>query len=181
MVLVDGRGLPLGAEIASASPHEITLIEPLLDQRILPTKPHRLIYDAAANCNPLRTPLTNAASNWSPLIGRTAKSRLRKTAENSAATDAAGGSNSPSAGCRTFAGSSRVTKYYAHLFHEFVQIACLIVVMRTSEMASSFLTSISLPAVAYEEGSPAGCKSTQSLPHLTARYVDCALLEKVPQ
>ena len=38
MQLVDGRGLPLGAQIASASPHEVTLIEPLLDQRILPTK-----------------------------------------------------------------------------------------------------------------------------------------------
>ena len=35
MVLVDGSGLPLGAEIASESPHEVTLIEPLLDRRIL--------------------------------------------------------------------------------------------------------------------------------------------------
>jgi transposase len=57
MVLVDGRGLPLGAEIASASPHEVTLIEPLLDERVLPTKPRRLIYDAAADSDPLRTRL----------------------------------------------------------------------------------------------------------------------------
>ena len=57
MVLVDGRGLPLAAEIASASPHEVTLIEPLLQQRILPTKPRRLIYDLAADSDPLRTRL----------------------------------------------------------------------------------------------------------------------------
>jgi hypothetical protein len=58
MVLVDGHGLPLGAEIASASPHEVMLIEPLLNRRLLPIKPKRLIYDLAAECDPLRTRLT---------------------------------------------------------------------------------------------------------------------------
>jgi hypothetical protein len=57
MVPVDGRGLPLGAEIASASPHEVTLIESLLERRILPTSPRRLIYDRAADSDPLRARL----------------------------------------------------------------------------------------------------------------------------
>jgi hypothetical protein len=121
MVLVDGRGLPLGAEIASASPHEVTLIEPLLDERVLPTKPRRLIYDAAADSDPCAHGWRNAASNWSLLIGRIAKSRPRKTAESSAATDAAGRSNAPSDGCSTFADSSRVTNttpiYFTVLFN----------------------------------------------------------------
>ena len=30
MVVADGQGVPLGVELASASPHEGTLIEPLL-------------------------------------------------------------------------------------------------------------------------------------------------------
>lgn len=54
MVLVDGNGTPLGAEIASASPNEVTLIEPLLDKRVLRRKPKRLIYDRAADSDPLR-------------------------------------------------------------------------------------------------------------------------------
>ena len=33
MLLVDGRGTPLGVDIASASPAEVKLIEPLLNQR----------------------------------------------------------------------------------------------------------------------------------------------------
>src|SRR5215210_2333491 len=57
MVLADGRGLPLGAEIASASPHEVTLIEPLLAKRVLRNKPRRLIYDLAADSDPLRARL----------------------------------------------------------------------------------------------------------------------------
>jgi hypothetical protein len=54
MVLVDGNGTSLAAEIARASPNEVTLIESLLDKRILRRKPRRLIYDRAANSHPLR-------------------------------------------------------------------------------------------------------------------------------
>jgi len=43
MVLTDANGLPLGVETASASPHEVTLIEPLLEKRVLRRKPRRLI------------------------------------------------------------------------------------------------------------------------------------------
>ena len=54
MVLTDGHGLPLAALIASASPAEVTLIEPLLDQRLIRRRPARLIYDKAADSDPLR-------------------------------------------------------------------------------------------------------------------------------
>ena len=57
MLLVDGRGTPLGVDIASASPAEVQLIEPLLKQRILRRRPKRLIYDRAADSDPLRTRL----------------------------------------------------------------------------------------------------------------------------
>ena len=33
MLLIDGRGTPLGVDIASASPAEVNLIEPLLNKR----------------------------------------------------------------------------------------------------------------------------------------------------
>src|SRR5688572_17729072 len=54
MLLVDGTGLPLSIDVDSASPAEVTLIEPLLDQAVTPYVPNRLIYDRAADSDPLR-------------------------------------------------------------------------------------------------------------------------------
>lgn len=54
MVLTDGKGLPLAIDIESASPAEVTLIEPLLDRAVTPYIPARLIYDRAADSDPLR-------------------------------------------------------------------------------------------------------------------------------
>jgi transposase len=54
MVLADGHGIPVAAEIHSASPAEVNLIESLLDQHPLPEDPERLIYDRAADSDPLR-------------------------------------------------------------------------------------------------------------------------------
>ena len=54
MVVVDGQGLPLGKQLASASPHESKLLEPTLDQSFAPEKIERLIYDKAADSNALR-------------------------------------------------------------------------------------------------------------------------------
>ncbi len=57
MLLVDGAGLPLAIDIESARCAEVRLIEPLLDQAVTPFIPDRLIYDRAADSDPLRTRL----------------------------------------------------------------------------------------------------------------------------
>lgn len=57
MVLVDGHGTPLSADIHSASHHDVKLIEPLLEHRQLRRRPKRLIYDTAADSDPLRSRL----------------------------------------------------------------------------------------------------------------------------
>jgi len=54
MVVVDGQGVPLGKHLASASPHESTLLEPTIDCCFAPEKLRRLIYDKAADSQPLR-------------------------------------------------------------------------------------------------------------------------------
>ena len=61
MVLVDGKGVPLGVRLESASPHEVTLAEATLAQVRVPRprgrprqKPKRVIADAAYDSNPLR-------------------------------------------------------------------------------------------------------------------------------
>ena len=62
MVVVDGQGIPLGKLLDSATPAEVTLIEPLLETISVPrkgpgrpkSKPKRLIYDKAADSDELR-------------------------------------------------------------------------------------------------------------------------------
>ena len=65
MVVVDGEGLPLGNYLDAASPAEVTLIEPTLERVAVPRpsrgrprkNPDRLIYDKAADSDPLRARL----------------------------------------------------------------------------------------------------------------------------
>jgi len=62
MVLVDGQGIPLGAQLASASPAEVSLAESTLAQVKVPAwgrgrprqKPRRVIADRAYDSDPLR-------------------------------------------------------------------------------------------------------------------------------
>jgi transposase len=61
MVVASGQGIPLGVQLASASPHEATLIESTLQRVAVPRRrgrprknPQRLIYDRAADSDPLR-------------------------------------------------------------------------------------------------------------------------------
>jgi transposase len=62
MVVADGKGIPLGVHLASATPNEVTLIETTLRQVAVPRQgrgrprknPTRLIYDKAADSDPLR-------------------------------------------------------------------------------------------------------------------------------
>ena len=62
MVVADGKGIPLGVHVASATPSEVTLIETTLNEVAVPRKargrprknPPRLIYDKAADSDPLR-------------------------------------------------------------------------------------------------------------------------------
>ena len=55
MLLTDVSGTPVGVHIESASPHEVTLVESLVSQAQidLPNRA-RLLYDKAADSNPLR-------------------------------------------------------------------------------------------------------------------------------
>lgn len=59
MVLVERQGLPLGICLASASPAEVTLVEPTLAARMTPRhrKPHRLVGDRGYDSDPLRAQL----------------------------------------------------------------------------------------------------------------------------
>ena len=55
MVVADGRGIPLGVQVASASPHEVTLADKPLEQ--LGKKPEHLIADKAYDSDKFRQKL----------------------------------------------------------------------------------------------------------------------------
>jgi transposase len=68
MVVVDGRGTPLGAHLDAASPHEVTLLERTLATIAVPRahtpgrprpRPDRLIGDKAYDSNALRARLAH--------------------------------------------------------------------------------------------------------------------------
>ena len=57
MVVVDGQGLPLGSQLTSASPAEVTLAEATLDAIVASRQPERVIADKAYDSDPLRQTL----------------------------------------------------------------------------------------------------------------------------
>ena len=53
MAIADGAGLPIAVSIASASPHEVTLVESTLDAAFVEEAPQRLIGDKAYDSDAL--------------------------------------------------------------------------------------------------------------------------------
>ncbi len=130
MVLSDGRGIPLSATVASASPAEVTLIEPLLDERVLRRRPQRLIYDRAADSDPLRTRLAKRGIELvCPHRRRRSKPatqdgrKLRRYRHRWKIERSIGW-------LQNFRRLVTRYEYHAYLFHGFVQLACLIIVLR---------------------------------------------------
>ena len=130
MVLVDGGGLPCGATIASASPHEVTLIEPLLKERVLRRRPKRLIYDAAADSDPLRKRLKKRGID---LIAPHRSNRVKNPTQDGRKLRRYRRLWKVERSISWLQNFRRlVTRYefYHHLFLGFVQLACLITVVK---------------------------------------------------
>ena len=129
MVLTDAEGLPLGADTASASPHEVTLIEPLLKKRVIRRKPQRLIYDEAADSDPLRERLQRRGIE---LVCRHRRNRVKPPTQDGRKLRRYRRRWKVERSISWLQNFRRlVTRYefHAHLFHGFVQLACLIVVL----------------------------------------------------
>ena len=76
MAVADGAGLPVAVDVASASPHEVTLVKSTLDAAFLPDAPQRLIGDKAYDSDALRADL---ATEGIELITRQRSNRNVKT------------------------------------------------------------------------------------------------------
>jgi transposase len=130
MILVDGNGLPLSSGIASASQAEVNLIESLIDKRICSEMPERLIYDRAADSDPLRERL---AAREIELICPHRKNRKRAPTQDGRSL-------------RRYSRRWRVERsiswlfncrrlivrhdYWDHIFAGFLQLACVIMLLK---------------------------------------------------
>ncbi len=107
MLLVDGRGTPIGLHVESASPAEVKLLEATLDSLDIPGKqvaPERLIADRGYDSNSARQMIEGAcfpSSLPEEIIGR----RRIRTDDTLDVTAIAGLLNAPMPGCKIFAGS----------------------------------------------------------------------------
>jgi transposase len=129
MLLSDGD-VPLSATIASASPHEVTLIEPLLAGRVLKRKPKRLIYDMAADSEPLRERLR---SQGVELISPHRQNRTRpRTQDGRLLRRYRRRWKIERSISWLFNFRRLVVRYerHAHLFLGFVQLACMFITIR---------------------------------------------------
>lgn len=130
MVLTDARGLPFSTTIASASPHESTLIEGLLDCRVLRRRPQRLIYDKAADSDPLRTRLTRRGIE---LISPHRQNRVAAPTQDGRKLRRYKRRWKIERSISWLQNYRRLVTRYEHLdflFHGFVQMACLMIVLK---------------------------------------------------
>lgn len=130
MLLIDASGLPLGIDTVSASPHEVTLIEQLLEKRVLRRKIRRLIYDAAADSDPLRERLRRRGID---LICPHRKNRKKPATQDGRKLRRyrrRWGVERSISWLQDFRRLVTRYEYHAHLFHGLVQLACMIIVLR---------------------------------------------------
>ena len=101
LLLTDGNGLPVVAEIHAANRAEVKVIDSLVERIPLEKYPQRLIEDKAADSNELRDHL-----EWLydieliSLHRKTANGQGVRTGENYGGTNAAGKWNELSLGCK---------------------------------------------------------------------------------
>ena len=130
MLLIDGQGTPLSIDIASANQAEVNLIEPLIEKRTIEKKPKRLMYDRAADSDPLRERL---AVQEIELICHHRKNRKKpptqdgRKARRLARRYRVERSISWLFNCRRLVVRY---EYYDHLFLGFAQLACLFTMLK---------------------------------------------------
>ena len=130
MVLADGNGIPLATDIEAANHAEVNLIEPLIDAAMTNSVPPRLVYDRAADSDPLRQRL---AERGVEMVCPHRKGRVRKKTQDGRKLRRYRQRWKIE---RTIAWlhdfRRTVTRYEvdAHLYHGFVKLACLMICLR---------------------------------------------------
>lgn len=130
MLLIDGQGTPLSVHTASAQEAEVNLIEPLLEHRTGRRLPQRLLYDRAADSDPLRQRL---GARHVELICPHRKNRKRPPTQDGRALRRYRRRYRVERSISWLLNYRRLTvryEYWDHLFEGFVQLACLFMILK---------------------------------------------------
>lgn len=130
MLMIDGNGTPLSVTTASANEAEVNLIEPMIEQRTLDTKPAHLMYDRAADSDPLRKRL--AAQQIDLICDHRKNRRKPPTQDGRKARRLSRRYKVERTISWLFNNRRLVVRYerYAHLFLGFAQLACVYTIIQ---------------------------------------------------
>ena len=120
----------MSIDVDSARPGEVTLIEPLLEQAVVNRLPNRLIYDRAADSDPLRARL---AERGVELICPHRRGRKRPATQDGRPLRRYRKRwivERTIGWLKTFRRLVIRYEFYAFLFHSFAKLACLMIVLR---------------------------------------------------
>lgn len=130
MLMVDSHGTPLSVDIASANKAEVKLIEPLIEERALDRKPARLMYDRAADSDPLRNRL---GMQQIELICHHRRSRKKPATQDGRAARRLKRRYRVERTISWLFNHRRLTvryEHYDHLYFGFVQLACMFTLIK---------------------------------------------------
>ena len=137
MVLVDGKGLPMGVRLESASPSEVNLAEATVAEVRVPRprgrprqKPKRIIADRGYDSDPLRERFKNRGIELIAPYRKNNKLRRYEDGQSCAATSADGSWKELMLGSGNF---RRLLVRYEHLlsiYYAFFYLACFWITLR---------------------------------------------------
>lgn len=130
MLLTDGEGVPLAVNVEAANHAEVKLIEPLLDSAVTTHVPPRLIYDKAADSDKLRDRL---ADRGIELVCPHRRGRVKKPTQDGRALRRYRRRWKVERTIAWLHAFKRVVTrndFYSHLYHGFLTLACLMIVIR---------------------------------------------------
>jgi transposase len=130
MAIAHAAGLPLAVHKASASPHKITLVEPVIDEAVTMGRPQRLVGDRAYDCDRLDDRL---AADGIELIAPHKSSRVKPAIQDGRALrryKRRWKIERLFAWLNAFRGILTRWEYDAHRFTGFVHLACSMILLR---------------------------------------------------
>lgn len=130
MAIADRHGLPVAIWVGSASPHEITLVEPTLDQLLTPRAPVRLLGDKAYDSDPLDQRLKEERGIELIAPHRSNKLRATQDVRHLRRYKRSWKIERLFAWLHNFRRLTTRWEYHLHLFRSMVLLACLVILLR---------------------------------------------------
>lgn len=132
MLLTEANGTPIGLDVESASPHEVTLIERLLSKSQMQfRKRYRLLYDKAGDSKPLRKRLRERGVTLLAPFRQYKNQPKRELPKPSRRIYKSRWKIERTIGwLKQFRRLGMRWEYHAHLFAGFWQLGCLFTILR---------------------------------------------------